>query len=318
MKIYRRWRTWIFMIVLIGLFSFVYIMQQQQTNSMPVAGGEVIATDWRTQATAQIAADKEQLGYLSNDTENKKANTEYIKSIENSIALNEYRLAENIPPLDNTMWQSTRLAISFLPLVLIFSVIIAADTVSSEFSTGTIKLLLVQPVSRSKILLSKYISVLGFFVLLVLLLMLSSILLSGLNHQFSGFSIPDVSITSSGDIQTTNMLLKLTETFGYQSIENFFVITIAFMISTIFRTSAIAIAFSIPLTFLGPILTFMISKYDWSKYYLFRHTKLSPDDLVGLHTSGISLSFSIMVLVTYYVLFIALTWIIFNRRDVTA
>jgi ABC-2 type transport system permease protein len=318
MKIYRRWRTWIFMIVLVGLFTFTYVMEFQQKNNRPEVEAEVTSSDWRTQAQTQLTLDKEQLGYVLNDKDNVESNKDYKKWLEDSIAINEYRLAENVPPLNNTMWQSSSIALAFLPLVLIFSVIVAADTVSSEFATGTIKLLLVQPVSRSKILLSKYITVLVFFVILLFLLILSSILSSGLIHQFAGFSIPDVSVNRLGDIQTTNMLHKIAETFGYQSIEIFFVITIAFMISTIFRTSAIAIAISIALTFIGPSVMFIISRFNWSKYYLFRHTKLSPDDVIGLQASGISLSFSITVLVIYYLIFIALTWIIFNRRDVTA
>ncbi|UZN01022.1 ABC transporter permease [Lysinibacillus sp. MHQ-1] len=42
-----------------------------------------------------------------------------------------------------------------LTLVTLFTVITAASIVSSEFSTGTIKMLLTRPMSRAKVLTSK-------------------------------------------------------------------------------------------------------------------------------------------------------------------
>lgn len=42
---------------------------------------------------------------------------------------------------------------------IIFTIILAADSIAGELSGGTFKLLLIRPASLSKILLSKYISV---------------------------------------------------------------------------------------------------------------------------------------------------------------
>ncbi len=61
---------------------------------------------------------------------------------------------------------STMLGIN---IVTIFAVVIAAETVAGEFSSGTIKLLLIRPWSRSKILLSKYLTLLLFAVLFMAL-----------------------------------------------------------------------------------------------------------------------------------------------------
>ncbi len=58
----------------------------------------------------------------------------------------------------------------FYILVIIIGVIIAARSMADEFVGGTIKLLLIRPWTRSKILLSKYIAVLSFFTFASLLL----------------------------------------------------------------------------------------------------------------------------------------------------
>lgn len=52
----------------------------------------------------------------------------------------------------------------------IFTALVAADSVAGEFTWGTIKLLLIRPWSRSKILLSKYISMVLFSLFSTLLL----------------------------------------------------------------------------------------------------------------------------------------------------
>lgn len=89
------------------------------------------------------------------------------------ILLNEYRLTNDIPP------QTTTTIDSFMDFILdlsrmfvtIFTVVVAAGIVSSEFSTGTIKMLLTRPVARWKILLSKLVTTIfyGLFMLLHLL-----------------------------------------------------------------------------------------------------------------------------------------------------
>ncbi|CAN7202577.1 ABC transporter permease [Rossellomorea sp. LjRoot5] len=59
-----------------------------------------------------------------------------------------------------SFWEYMRISSNLLMIIQLFTLIIAGDIVSSEFSSGTIKLLLIRPISRVKILLSKYITVL--------------------------------------------------------------------------------------------------------------------------------------------------------------
>jgi ABC-2 type transport system permease protein len=69
-------------------------------------------------------------------------------------------------------------AVNLITMVTIFTVIVAAESVAGEFSGGTIKMLLIRPASRSKILLSKYISIFTFAVLLLAVLFGSAFLVS--------------------------------------------------------------------------------------------------------------------------------------------
>lgn len=62
----------------------------------------------------------------------------------------------------NSMISFVSMSTSLSTLVFIFTVIVAGDSVASEFTWGTIKLLLIRPATRSKVLASKYISVVLF------------------------------------------------------------------------------------------------------------------------------------------------------------
>ena len=89
------------------------------------------------------------------------------------IVMNEYRIDNDIPPemsttIDSFMNFILNLSMMF---VTIFTVVVAAGIVSSEFSTGTIKMLLTRPVARWKILLSKLVTTIfyGLFIYVVTL-----------------------------------------------------------------------------------------------------------------------------------------------------
>jgi ABC-2 type transport system permease protein len=76
----------------------------------------------------------------------------------------------------SNMWDFALSSVNLLWIVQVLAVIIAGNIVASEFSSGTIKLLLIRPVTRAQILLSKYTSVLFFTWTAMFVLFLSSLL----------------------------------------------------------------------------------------------------------------------------------------------
>ncbi|QAY68148.1 ABC transporter permease [Paenibacillus protaetiae] len=201
-------------------------------------------------------------------------------------------------------------------LVTIFSVIIAAGSVADEFATGTIKLLLIRPWSRSKILLSKYISVLMFGVLQVIVLFISTLAVNALVLGLHSTTVQEAFGSDSG----SSPFAYLVQFFALKLVTLFVTLTIAFMISTIFRSSALAIGLSIFLILLmnsfAPLLATL--KYKWVDYILFIHLDLTQYlDGTPLR-EGMGYGFSLAVLAVYYIIFVALTWLIFTKRDVAS
>src|SRR5690625_5584432 len=93
--------------------------------------------------------------------------------------------------------------------------------------------------------------------------------------------------------------------------------TFAFMVSTIFRNSALAIGIAIFLMMAGNQIVFFLSEHAWAKYILFANTDLSQyaagsEPIIV----GMTLSFSIGMLLLYYSVFMILSWVFFTKRDV--
>ena len=130
--------------------------------------------------------------------------------------------------------------------------------VANEFSEGTIKLLLIRPSKRWKILLSKYISVIGYTLLMLLVLLVVSFLVGGILFSFKGAGIPFLT-NSNGIITEVNMIAHIVQLYGLQCINLVMMVTLAFMISTVFRNSAMAIGIGVFLLTVGNVITMLLT-----------------------------------------------------------
>lgn len=219
---------------------------------------------------------------------------------------------------DTSMWDVAFMESSILfLLVTIFTVVIAAGGVAEEFTSGTIKLLLIRPWSRSKILLSKYISIMIFALLLAVLLFGSTLLVNWICFGIN--ASPDIQPTFVGE-DGSSALVYMLEYYGLTLISLVVTVTLAFMLSTIFRSSGLAIGMALFLllgvnSFVGLIA---MLDYKWIDYLLFIHLNLTQYLDGNPMRQGMTMGYSIGVLGVYYVIFIALTWYIFNKRDVAS
>lgn len=196
-------------------------------------------------------------------------------------------------------------------LSTIFTVIIAADIVAGEFAGGTIKLLLIRPWSRGKILLSKFTSLILFGLLCAGITAVAGIAMSLL--LFSGNT--GLSDGFAGSSMNNSLLLLLTDT-----IQALVISLIAFMLSTVFRSGGLAIGLSLMLLFTKDIFGFIFNpeRFEWAKYLLFLHIDLSGYIQSPVGPGGVGLGFSITILVVYCLLFMLISWLAFTKRDVAA
>ncbi|WP_186578962.1 ABC transporter permease [Aquibacillus kalidii] len=267
--------------------------------------------DWKEELQQQIADDKKFL------EENKNDNIDSMT--ERNIAINEYRLENNLPPSpEKNIWSFVYDANMAVELAGLFTIIIAAGIVASEFSGGTIKLLLVRPISRSKILLSKYITVVLYGVFYLAIIYVFSCILGAILFGMPNSDVPHLAYVD-GQVVERNMGIYLIGLYLLNSINLLMIATMAFMISAVFRNSSLALGISLFLFFIGSSVTYILSSYfDWVKYILFANTDLSVYTDGGPMVDSMTLGFSITMLIIYFIAFHALAFGIFKKRDVSA
>lgn len=268
---------------------------------------------WQQQVRQEIKQDQKQLSETPQTAANVK------KDLEQKIAVNQYRLDHNIPPVkESTGWTFIEDCSHLISFAGLFTIIIAAGIVASEFGWGTVKLLLIRPIKRYKILLSKYITVVLFDLFtLAIIFVVSAILGFALFGTGDGNNV-HLSYTN-GKVVEQNIFLYLIKSYLLSSIDVIMVSTMAFMISAVFRNSSLATGLSIFLLFMGGTITAIIAtKYSWAKYILFANTDLTQYMDGAPLVEGMTAGFSIIMLLIYFAVFQLLAYLVFTRRDIAA
>ncbi len=231
--------------------------------------------------------------------------------------LQQYAEAQGLIYYENTFWSNAYQVAGLMSLVSIFTIVIAGDIVAAEFSWGTIKLLLIRPFHRSKVLLSKFIACIIFALFMLTTLFILSILINGILKGFDGFSASFLYMADNGEVVERSMMLQMLIYFALSFGELLMITSIGFMIGTIFRSSAMAIGISMFIMFTGSIISFFLLRYDWGKYSIFPNLELTQyRGGAALISNELSLGFSLAVLAVYFVVFNVLSWYIFSKRDV--
>ncbi|API91683.1 hypothetical protein J32TS6_40990 [Virgibacillus pantothenticus] len=301
-KIFIRKSTWIMYIILAVLIFGNALL----TNSFDGLKKDYQGDDWR-----QVL--EEENKELQKEMEEVEGFEDYNNSL---IAKNNYYLENDIQPAPYTAWTFVEENINFLSIVSLLTIIIAAGIVANEFRWGTIKLLLIRPISRSGILLSKYITVL-LFALYTAIFTLVLMWIFGAIFFGIGDLNPSIVVEGEDGFKTVSLVANVFTSFGFKLVNLVMMATFAFMISAVFRNSSLAIGIAIFLMMGGSsIVTFFADK-EWAKYILFAHTDLSQYmDGNFLMLEDNTMGFSITVLVVYYAIFMLLSWIVFTKRDV--
>ncbi|BDG46215.1 MULTISPECIES: ABC transporter permease [Parageobacillus] len=303
MKIYRRFGTW-FMIGLLALSTLAGALIIKATHKEPA--------NWKAEVASEI---KRMEAELSEE----KLPKMYKNYLQQQLAINEYRLEHNIKPVaSNTFWGYLVDSADIIALITLFTIIVAAGSVASEFSWGTIKLLLIRPASRTKILLSKYIAALLFALFMLLLLFIFSAVIGAAAFGIENISEPYLAY-QNGAVVERSMLFHVMQVYALNCADLVMMATFAFMISAVFRNHSLAIGLATFALFVGPQVTALLAmKFDWAKYLLFANTDLTQYIDGTPLVEGMTMPFSIMMLLVYFVIFNGITWLIFRKRDIAA
>jgi ABC-2 type transport system permease protein len=304
MKIFGKMASWIYMIVIVLAVLIAGIIYSKfSADPNP---------NWKQDTQNEITMLENQMASASGD--------EKIM-IQNQIEQTQQFLDQDINPNAKTNWHFMNdVVVGVSSLVTLFVVVVGSANVAAEFSDGTIKQLLIRPHQRWRILLSKYIAVIIYALLLVLTLIVSGYIIGLLLFGSGDFNMKMFEITLEGRkvaIVGTQFLLKMV----YFIPSLLIIMTIAFMLSTLFKSQALAVGIGIFVLFfsstLGGIILMLADKYTWAKLLIFPHLDLTVYALQDRILEDITLPVSLSILAVYYAIFMMLTFFFFQKRDIS-
>ena len=203
---------------------------------------------------------------------------------------------------------------SFIGLLVI---IIAGGIVSSEFSGGTIKFLLINPVKRWKILVSKYVTTITFGYILIIITYIISAVMSLTVFGADDLSASFISV-SDGIVKEIPGFLYVFKNYMLGSVEIVVMSSLAFAISSVARSSALAIGISVMAYFGGNTVMLILSQLNisWARYLIWANVDLSGIMEGSGMFMGQTLTSAFAVIAVHMVIFLMIAWDGFTRREV--
>jgi ABC-2 type transport system permease protein len=316
LKLVRKKRFLVITLVVLVIISIFTYAQYRTTQTAIQKSG---TTDWRTILQQQIVD-------AQNRMSNSRNSNDMRQALKIRIAQEQYYLDHNINP--NAPGAPTFMrtfggqAVSLLLPLLIM--VATCDIVSSEYSGGTIKMLLTRPVRRWKILLSKYIAMILSVSAIVLIVVAAAYLIPGMIFGYDGWTMPVLSgfSVSSGDLNTSNVHLMpqwqyLIMEYGLVWYVCVVVGTLSFMVSVLIRSTAAGMGVMLASLISGAVLSNMVSSWESAKYLFMINLSL-PNYLSGSAppVDGMTLGFSIAVLAVWGLAGLLVSFWVFLKRDV--
>lgn len=209
---------------------------------------------------------------------------------------------------------------TYIAIIVMVVVIVAGVSISEEFNKGTVKLLLVRPYSRTKILISKLIAVFITMLITTATILLLQFIIGGIVYGFGTYMMNVVQFDfTTNSIVTLNIFAYLGLIFICKLPIFILIGTLAFALSTLFLNSPLAVALPI-LGYMGSDMINMIAisyKWDWVKYFVTPNWDLSQYLFGGTPMfSGISIEFSITICAIYFVIMLVASIVSFKKRNI--
>ncbi len=315
-KVWRKRRFHVIVLILIALIPiFTYAQLRVAQTQLKQTG----TTDWRIATQTRV---QDMTSRLSSP----RVPEEWKVFTKVEVQRLQYYLDRDIDPQSPNAVTFAREFLRnsvtlFLPLMVM---VIAADLVSSEHSTGTIKLLLTRPVRRWKVLASKLAALVFYVSLTVAATFLIAYLLSGImfgyggwNHPvLTGFRINGADVDTSGVRAIPQWMFSLMSG-GLAWFSSLVVGILSLMVSVLVRSTAAGMGIMLAAIISGTILSSMASSWETAKYFFMLNLN-TTSYLQGTvpPVEGMTLLFSLAVLSIWAAAALIVSFGVFTRKDI--
>jgi ABC-2 type transport system permease protein len=285
--------------------------------------------NWKSKLVAETASLRGNVQRMEEDQKSGQAvDAAALEKSQNTLAVNLYRLdneiavdtstSGNITSGNINFWSVFGTSVSLIQVVSLLILVVAGSIVSSEFSNGTVKFLLINPVKRWKILTAKYATVLTFSYVLLVVFYLVNALFTMLFQGAGELGAPYLYVVN-GAVHSMSGFWQMAWMYLLGSVNIVVMSTLAFAVSSLLRSSALAIGLSMFAMLAGSgITTFLkaVLKLDWARYLIFANTDLN----VIINGTGLfanqTVPFALLVVAVHMLVFLWVAWDGFTRREV--
>ncbi len=206
--------------------------------------------------------------------------------------------------------------------------LVAGDAIAGEANMGTLRLLLTKPISRSKLLLTKFLACVIYTIMLLgwmaFLSLLVSVLLFGTNDLIVAKEI------ELQQIEESDVLWRYFAAFGFAAVALIVVAALSFFLSSISENSIGPIVATVSIIIIFTIMSEMrIPIYERTvKPWLFTTHMLGWKGFFYIHANeeGTTVKGSIQnlpavmksmwILIGYIILFVTTTILLFRKKDI--
>lgn len=205
--------------------------------------------------------------------------------------------------------------------IIIAIVFVAGTIVSEEANKGTIKLLLVRPYRRTKILLSKFLACLVVYLLVSIVVALLQFIIGGIFYGFNDYVGKIILYNfNAGTVKEISSIVMLFLSWLSILPEHIILLTLAFTISTVLNSSAFAIAVSLLGSMTSSIingLAFSFKKAEFLRFFVTPNWNFMGRLFGKLPMlEGMTIPFSITICLLYFALLATLSIQVFKKRDI--
>ncbi len=234
---------------------------------------------------------------------------------------NKYALEHNLDfdKMGSNYTVFTQFFSEYSLMIVIMIFIIAGSMMSNEYSTGTIKLLLVRPYTRMKILLSKYLTLILSILFTIGITMLIQLIVGSIILDIKSLSMP---VTVYSPITDTLNTYSLVSYLGLSTMgilpAILILATLSFMFGTIFNSKSLAITVGFVAYFIGNIFSvFIESGKAWLKYIVSFNWDWTPY-IFNLNPTlkGLTFNFSVLICLLWLGAMLVTAFVVFKHKDI--
>ncbi|SHJ84099.1 ABC-2 type transport system permease protein [Clostridium cavendishii DSM 21758] len=304
---------------------------------------EIKADPSKSENLWKVKLDNDILG-LEEELKDNSIPDQYKTNLQNELKNLKYLKDHNIKPMNRSEFTSYNYFAGLLKILGVFMLgiglaIFMSDIVSGECTPATLKFLLIQPVSRGKVLFSKFISVILTSLGMILSLEAIAFLAIGI---FKGFGNPDYPMNFGtkyafdlGNIKDgANPLIEVANSTSMIPLSSFtlkavllqclFIVaccSFIFMISTLVKSSMISMAISTATLIGCSILNQAVGQFRKISFLFFPSYGDSSSLLDGsisvfFNKPNVTMQFGIIVMIAWIIGCYLISHIIFSKKDI--